>query len=59
MPTTSRDTTSTGDALLAELRELCSDVTGDADVRARRLAVLRRFERRLATDGRASTLQFA
>lgn len=39
-------------ALLAELRELCTDVTGDAAVRARRLEVLRRLERRNGGGGR-------
>lgn len=33
-------------ALMAELRELCRDVSGDPVVRSRRLAVLRRLEHR-------------
>ena len=37
----------TPEALFEQLRELCSDVAVDADSRARRLAVLRRLERRL------------
>lgn len=45
-------------ALLAELRELCTDVTSDPLVRNRRLAVLRRLERR-ARDGRRSSLAVA
>lgn len=40
---TTQDTTV--EALLAELRELARDVTGDPRVRARRLALLRRLER--------------
>ena len=36
----------TTDRLLAELRELARDVTGDPALRARRLALLRRVERR-------------
>lgn len=45
-------------ALLAELRELCTDVTSDPVVRNRRLAVLRRLERR-ARNGRRSSLAVA
>lgn len=45
-------------ALLAELRELCTDVTRDPLVRNRRLAVLRRLERR-SRDGRRSSLAVA
>ncbi len=57
-----RDTDHTDQAtaeLLAELRELCSDVTGDAIVRSRRLAVLRRLERRTRDNGRDRTLAVA
>lgn len=45
--------------LLAELRELCSDVSGDAIVRSRRLAVLRRLERRTSDNGRDRSLAVA
>lgn len=45
-------------ALLAELRELCTDVTSDPLVRNRRLTVLRRLER-CARDGRRSSLAMA
>lgn len=44
------------DALLAELHELCRDVTGDDEIRARRLAVLRRLERRMAHGDRPDVL---
>ena len=44
----------TADALLSELRELCTDVTGDDGVRARRLAVLRRLEHRMVVAERSS-----
>lgn len=46
MPTATPDPL-TPDDLLAELRELCSDVGSGAEARARRLAALRRLERRL------------
>lgn len=42
----------TSDDLLEELRELCDDVATDAESRARRLAVLRRLERRMADGDR-------
>ncbi len=48
----------TPDDLFRELRELCSDVAADADARARRLAVLRRLERRLG-DGDSRALLVA
>lgn len=58
MPTHSDDLDQTTAALLAELRELCTDVTSDPLVRNRRLAVLRRLER-CARDGRRSALAVA
>lgn len=58
MPTNSTQPPTT-DALLAELRELCTDVTGDQRVRARRLAVLRRLERRMAGGDPASRVAVA
>lgn len=55
MPTNTTRQPST-DALLAELRELCTDVTGDDGVRARRLAVLRRLEHRMVATERSNRL---
>ena len=49
----------TPDALFEQLRELCSDVAVDPEARARRLAVLRRLERRLGADDRPGTLLVA
>ena len=46
----------TPDDLLAELRELCSDVGCGAEARARRLAALRRLERRLGRGDRRDLL---
>lgn len=45
--------------LLAELRDLCTDVTSDATVRARRLRVLRRLERCAGERRRAGSLATA
>lgn len=44
----SEPTDQTTEAMVAELRELCRDVSGDQGARARRLALLRRIERRMA-----------
>ncbi len=49
----------TPDALFEQLRELCSDVAADAEARARRLAVLRRLERRLGDGDRPHALLVA
>lgn len=49
----------TASDLLAELRELTQDVSGDDDVRARRLAVLRRLESRIADGDRPQGLAVA
>ena len=49
----------TPDALFDQLRELCSDVAADPESRARRLAVLRRLERRLGDGDRPRALLVA
>jgi len=49
-------TADTIDQLLAELRELTQDVAGGEIARARRLAVLRRLERRMAAGDRPRSL---
>jgi hypothetical protein len=52
-------TADTIDQLLAELRELTRDVDGGELARARRLAVLRRLERRMADGDRPRGLAIA
>ena len=49
----------TPEALFEQLRELCSDATLDQEARARRLAVLRRLERRLGAGDRPRALLVA
>jgi hypothetical protein len=58
MPTDPTDEPTT-ETLLAELRELCQDVGDDDAVRARRLTVLRRLERRMARGDRPAALVIA
>lgn len=48
MAVDTEDRTST-EAMLAELNELCRDVSDDAETRARRLLLLRRIERRMGS----------
>jgi hypothetical protein len=57
MPTDPTD--ESRESLLAELRELCRDVTDDPAVRARRLAVLRRLEGRRERGDRPGALAVA